>query len=139
MFAKLEFGDNTSQRYVLPRYNVVSYGSKISRSFDCNQPFANPMCKCIEIAVNSLDKMDMTFVDWYIGGGQKSGKITFDIEENVTSDVIRQSIVYFEDAFCIAIAECYDIENAAIRQLKLTIIPMSIKVCDIDFVRSDQI
>ena len=137
MFAKLEFGDNATEKYVVPQYNVVSYGSRIVRTYDCCLPHANPVCRSFEIVVNSIDKTDLNLVEWYIEGSQKSGKITFYMEENVTSDVIRKSVVYFEDAYCSTISEHYDLEEKTIRQLKLTIVPMSLRVCDIDFVRPE--
>lgn len=137
MFAKLEFGDNASEKYVAPQYNVVNYNSVIMRTHDCCLPHANPRCETFEIVINTPDKADLNLIEWYIEGCQKSGKITFDLESNETGDESRKSVVYFEDAYCSAISEHYDIDEKAVRQLKLMIVPMSLNVCDIDFVRHE--
>lgn len=137
MFARLEFGDNAVNRYIAPSYNVVSYGSKINRTHDCCLPHANPVCRSFEIVVNSPDKSDLNIVEWYIDGSQKSGRIVFFLDGKGDNSAEYESIVYFEDAYCSAISEHYDIMENAVRRLKLTIVPMSMKVCDIEFVRPE--
>ncbi len=138
MLARLEFGDNYTGKYVSPSYGVVSYASTIRRTHDCCLPHAYPVCRSFEVVVNSPDKSDLNIVEWYIEGCQKSGRILFFLDGNKEDNSAEyESVVYFEDAYCSAISEHYDISEKSLRQLKLTIVPMSLKVCDIEFVRPE--
>ena len=135
MFARLEFGDNSVDRYVAPFYNVVSYNSTIYRTHDGSLPQTIPVCRSFEIVVNSPDKSDLNIVEWYMEGSQKSGRIIFFLDGKGDDSAEYESVVYFEDAYCSAISEHYDISEKSLRQLKLTIIPMRLKVCDIEYER----
>lgn len=137
MFAELEFGDNEMGQYIEPKYIVVKYSAQINRTYDCCLPHADPRCKSFEIVVNSPDKSDLNLEEWYIYGGQKNGRIVFHLSGENSSDIGSDSIVYFEDAYCSAISEHYNIAGNVLRQLRLTIVPMSFRVCDIDFVRQE--
>lgn len=137
MFAELEFGDNETGHYTDPKYVVVKYSAEINRTYDCCLPHADARCKSFEIVVNSPDKTDLNLEEWYICGSQKNGRIVFHLSGETSNELDSDSIVYFEDAYCSAIAEHYDIAGNVLRQLKLTIVPMSFKVCDIDFVRQE--
>lgn len=137
MFARLEFGDNSTGKYTSPYYNVVNYASTINRTHDCCLPHACPVCRSFEVVVNSPDKSDLNIVEWYIEGCQKSGRIIFFLDGQADSSAEYESVVYFEDAYCSAISEHYAISERSLRQLKLTIVPMNLKVCDIEFVRPE--
>lgn len=137
MFAELEFGDNEMGQYIEPRYNVVRYNCNLNRTYDCCLPHADPKCRAFVIVVNSPDKSDLNLVEWYIEGCQKSGRITFHLSGDDGSGSQEESVVMFEDAYCSAIAEHYDIAGNVLRQLTLTIVPMKFTVCDVDFVRQE--
>lgn len=137
MFAELEFGDNEMGLYTAPKYVVVKYSAEINRTYDCCLPHADPRCRAFEIVVNSPDKTDLNLVEWYIDGSQKNGRLTFHLSGETTNELDNESVVYFEDAYCSELAEHYDISGKVLRQLRLTIVPMSFKVCDIDFIRQE--
>ena len=65
---------------------------------------------------------DLSLYDWYISGQPLSGRVLFDLSEGQASSSQDNVNMVFEDAYCFAIEEEYNIDEAKRRTVKLSLV-----------------
>lgn len=130
--AKIQFGDNKSQRY-LSEYLLVNCRCSFRRSHNDLRPDGLAHCDCIEIDVVAPGKNDLTLYDWFVSEEQQSGRILFDLSSTVSSDFNPTKQLLFENARCFALEENYDQDTRFRRLLRLRFEADTITTDNVEF------
>ena len=119
--AKLQIGDNSSQIYS-KQYNVVNLTCHYKRFTSSCRPNTDALCEHIAITLVAPDMEDLSLYDWYISGEPLNGRVALDLSEGQASADGNGVNLEFEEAYCYAIEEEYQIDGMMRRMLKLSIV-----------------
>ena len=132
--AVLEFGDNNIKRY--SKQYLVS---------DCRFVFGRPYngfihegaarCERVELVVVAPGKDDLSLFAWFSSQGVCDGRVVISLSTVSTSDESDTQYLYFNEAKCFSLSECYDVDNSRRRLLKLGVMAEEIKIDDVKFKR----
>ena len=117
--AKLQFGDNHAGRYN-KEYLLVDCRCSFRRSHNDLRPDGLAYCDKIEVSLVAPGKEDMTLHNWFIEEDELSGRIVFDLSSVSPDSGNADKTLFFEDARCFELEECYDKDTRFRRLLKLT-------------------
>jgi len=131
--ARLQFGDNDQGLY--PReYLVANCRCHFSRRYNGFRPDMDAICERVEITVIAPGMEDLSLYEWYINGTLQSGRLIYDLSGISGNDEPVTREVLFNDAYCFALAEEYNINGGNRRLLKLSIVGENITINDSKFV-----
>ena len=119
--AKLEIGNNYAKMYT-KGYNVVNVFCHFTRETSSSRPDTDARCECIDITLVAPTIEDNSLYNWYISGEPLNGRVAFDLDGELTSHFSDTGNLVFEDAYCFAIEEDYDIDRPMRRTLKLSLV-----------------
>ena len=120
--AKIQFGDNSFRRYSR-EYLLTDFKFEVARSHNVARPDGTPYCDWMDLTVVVPGREDLNLYEWYVNGGEMSGRILID-EENE---------ILFEDGVCFSIKEDYHIDVNRRRSVRLLIAVRSLEVEGIQF------
>lgn len=128
MSAVLQFGDNDAGVYS-SEYPVIECDCHFSRHHDYYSPDSDPRCEKVMIMVVAPGKEDLGLVEWYIDNSCQSGRIVFDVSDQLGAEGgDSQRVILFEDARCYLIEEQYDISLSSRRLLRLEFLAECIQI-----------
>jgi hypothetical protein len=119
--AKLQIGNNDAKLYQ-KNYNVVTLFCRFARHASVNRPDTDARCECIDITLLAPTMEDNSLYDWYVNGESLSGRVSFDLTNGLGNSNSDDGDLVFEDAYCFAIEENYDIDKPTRRTIKLSLI-----------------
>ena len=119
--AKLQIGNNSTHIYS-KNYNVVNLFCHCTRHTSSSRPDTDACCEHIAITLVAPDMADLSLYDWYISGQPLSGRVLFDLSEGQASSSQDNVNMVVEDAYCFAIEEEYNIDEAKRRTVKLSLV-----------------
>ena len=128
MSAVLQFGDNDAGVYS-SEYPVIECDCHFSRHHDYYSPDSDPRCAKVMSMVVAPGKEDLGLVEWYIDNSCQSGRIVFDVSDQLGAEGgDSQRVILFEDARCYLIEEQYDISTSSRRLLRLEFLAECIQI-----------
>lgn len=130
--ATLEFGDNNIKRYA-KKYLVADCRFLFERPYNGFSPEGAARCERVEVVVVAPGKEDLGLFEWFYSQGVRDGRLVLSLQ-SVTSDEDIQYL-YFDEAKCFSLSECYDVDTAKRRLLKLGIMAEKITIDDVAFKR----
>lgn len=130
--ARLQFGDNESQRYT-KEYLVTDLHCHFTRHHNQFIPDTDARCERVVITVVAPGKQDLTLFDWYISQSAMTGRVIVDLINPGSGDSITPKVLTFEDAYCFSLTENYCIGTNARRSLRLSFVADKIEVSSIQF------
>ena len=119
--AKLQIGDNSSQIYS-KEYNVVNLTCHYTRLTSSSRPNTDALCEHIAMTLVAPDMEDLSLYDWYISGEPLNGRVVLDLSDGQASTDGNGVNLEFEEAYCYAIEEEYQIDDMMRRTVKLSIV-----------------
>ena len=119
--AKLEIGNNHAKMYSRG-YNVVNLLCHYTRQTNSSRPNTDARCECIDITLVAPTMEDNSLYRWYISNESLCGRVSFDLTGEQDSTSSDDGNLVFEDAYCFAIEEDYDIDRPMRRMLKLSLV-----------------
>ena len=119
--ARLQFGDNVSRRYSR-EYLVTDFKCHVSRHHNEARPDGYPRCETMELTVVVPGKDDLNLYEWYVDHSCISGRVLVELSAPSPNQPPQWKEVLFENAFCYAMAEQYDIDARTRRSLHLSIV-----------------
>ena len=119
--AKLQIGDNNSQIYS-KQYNVVNLTCHYARLTSSSRPNTDARCEHIAMTLVAPDMEDLSLYDWYISGEPLNGRVVLDLSDGQASADGNGVNLEFEEAYCYAIEEEYQIDDMMRRTVKLSIV-----------------
>lgn len=119
--AKLEIGNNYAKMFSR-NYNVVNLFCHYSRQANSTRPDTDARCECIDITLVAPTMDDLSLYSWYISGESLCGRVKFDLNGELGAIISDEGDLVFEDAYCFAIEEDYDIDRPMRRTVKLSIV-----------------
>ena len=119
--AKLEIGNNHAKMYS-KNYNVVNLFCHYTRQTGSTRPNTDARCECIDITLVAPTMEDNSLYRWYISNESLCGRVSFDLTGEQDSTSSDDGNLVFEDAYCFAIEEDYDIDRPMRRMLKLSLV-----------------
>lgn len=131
LLSSLEFGDNSSQRYI-KSYNVTNVKSVCTRRYNQVRPDKEPQCETIELTLLAPDKNDLTLYKWYETGEPLSGRLRFTIVGLKGSDKEEKELL-FNDAQCYQLGETFDAQSNFRRLLHIAFKAKQTQICNITF------
>ena len=132
LIAVLEFGDNNIKRYS-KQYLVSDCRFVFDRPYNAFSPEGAARCERLEIVVVAPGKADLSLFEWFSSQGTQDGRIVISLtNENKLNDTDTQE-VYFNEAKCFSLSECYDIDNQRRRLLRLGVIAEKMNVDNVSF------
>ena len=120
LIAKLQFGDNSCQRYA-QEYLLVDFRCHIARSHNEWRPDGNPRCDSLELTVIVPGREDLNMYEWYAGRSPMSGRILIELSTPAQNQDVVYKEVLFENGVCYAISEEYHIDKDRRRTLHMSI------------------
>lgn len=130
--AVLEFGDNSIQRYS-KQYLVSDCRFVFDRSYNEFRPEGAAYCDRIEVVIIAPGKTDLSLFEWFANQGEMSGRISISLSIESKFDDTDTQMLFFEDAKCFSLSECYDVDNSRRRLLRLGILAERIKIDNTTF------
>ena len=132
--ATLQFGDNDAGLYT-KSYLVVDCHCTFRRPHNDLRPDGEACCDKVEVSVVAPGREDLTLNNWVIDEDGLSGRIVFDLSSIASGSANPTKTLFFEDARCFVLEECYDKDTRFRRLLKLTFEADSITMDDVDFIK----
>jgi hypothetical protein len=129
--AVLEFGDNSIKRYS-KQYLVSDCRFVFNRPYNGFCPKGCAHCERVEVVVVAPGRNDLNLFQWFSTQSTQSGRIVISLTNESNGIDSDAQILYFEDAKCFSLSECYDVDTNKRRLLKLAI---SAEQMDIDGVK----
>jgi hypothetical protein len=127
LVAILEFGDNGIKRYS-KQYLVSDCRLLFSRAFNGYSPEGGARCERVEVTVVAPGKEDHSLIEWFSSQDVMSGRLVISLTNEFRDNDSDTQTLYFEDAKCFCLSECYDIKVSCRRLLKLAITAETIKI-----------
>ena len=118
--AKLQIGDNNSRVYS-KQYNVVNLICHYTRLTNSSRPNTDALCEHITMTLVASNMEDLSLYDWYISGEPLNGRVVLDPDGRAISDGNDLNLE-FEEGYCYAIEEEYQIDSMMRRTVKLSIV-----------------
>ena len=132
LIAILEFGDNNIKRYS-KQYLVADCRFVFDRPYNAFRPDQNAQCNRVEVDVVAPGKEELDLFEWFANQSVRDGRIVISLaNESKAMDGDEQTL-YFNDAKCFTLSECYDIDVAKRRILRLGITASELKIDDVIF------
>ena len=119
--AKLQIGDNSSHIYS-KQDNVVNLTCHYKRLTSSSRPSTDAQCENISLTLVAPDMEDLSLYDWYISGEPLSGRVVLALSDGKAGDSGSDANLVFEEAYCYAIEEEYQIDGMMQRTVKLSIV-----------------
>ena len=126
LIAVLEFGDNSIKRYS-KQYLVSDCRFLFARPFNGFSPEGNARCERVEVTVIAPGKEDLGIIEWFSSQDVMNGRIVISLTNELRDNDSDAQILYFEEAKCFCLSECYDIKVSRRRLLKLAITAETMK------------
>lgn len=133
LIASLQFGDNQSEIYT-KEYLVTDCTYSFMRRYNQYYPDADARCGTVEMTLVAPGKEDLGLFEWYIGEEVLSGRILFDLSNQVMNEPNPHKTLYFEDARCFSLGEDYHIDKARRRMLQLKFVADKMEVDSMSFI-----
>lgn len=130
--AILEFGDNDIKRYP-KHYLIADYHLVFKRSYNNYAPEDTARCERLELNVVAPGKDDLSLFEWFSTQGMQAGRIVIGPSADGTPVDDNTQTIYFDEAQCFALSECYDIDSQRRRLIKLAIVAEHIEIDGIDY------
>ncbi len=130
--AVLEFGDNDIQRYT-KRYLVSDYHLVFDRSYNDFAPEESARCERLEVVVVAPGKDDIGLFEWFSLQSVQSGRLVIGQNYDKVQNDDETQVIYFDEAQCFSLSECYDIGNQRRRLLRLGIVAPEMNIDGITY------
>ena len=132
LIAILEFGDNNIKRYS-KQYLVADCRFVFDRPYNAFRPDQNAQCNRVEIDVVAPGKEDLDLFEWFANQSVRDGRIIISLANEGKKMDSDEQVLYFNDGKCFTLSECYDIDVAKRRILRLGITASELKIDDVIF------
>ena len=132
LLAVLEFGDNNIKRYS-KQYLVSDCRFVFSKPHNGVQPNGELRCERIEVVVVAPGKNDLNLVEWFSSQGIENGRILISLAADSQNSADDSHVLYFNDAQCFSLSECYDINVQSRRLLKMGITAKNIVIDEVQY------
>ena len=120
LIAVLEFGDKNIKRYS-KQYLVSDCRLLFARPFNGFTPESGTRCERVEVTVVAPGKDDHSLLEWFSAQTVQNGRIVISLANETNDKDSDTQVLYFEEAKCFSLSECYDINVSRRRLLKLAI------------------
>lgn len=135
LIAFLEFGDNNIKRYSR-QYLVSDCRLVFDRTYNAFRPDRAARCERVEVVVVAPGKEDLNLFEWFASQGVRDGRLVISLSNDGKLDENDSQVLYFDEAKCFSLCECYDIDTSKRRLLKLGITAEKMTIDDVTFICS---
>lgn len=134
LIAVLEFGENKIKRYY-KQYLVSDCRLLFARPFNGFTPEGGIRCERVEVTVVSPGKEDHSLIEWFSSQTVQNGRIVIRLANETNDKDSDTQVIYFEEAKCFSLSECYDINVSRRRLLKLAISAETLEIDGVNLKR----
>ena len=99
--------------------NLTCHYKRLTSS---SRPSTDAQCENISLTLVAPDMEDLSLYDWYISGDPQNGRVVLNLSDAKADTDGSEANLEFEEAYCYAIEEEYQIDGMMRRTVKLSIV-----------------